>query len=86
MIHSAALRLLLAGPGRLLARCAAGPRALGGRRDDHAPRREVEEIVTPNKCHSCQEPISGRSVEENRFRFPTPLSCAIMAEERIIKA
>jgi hypothetical protein len=34
----------------------------------------------------CQEPISGRSVEENRFRFPTPLSCAIMAEEWIIKA
>src|SRR5208337_1678667 len=38
------------------------------------------------KCHSCQEPISGRSVEENRFRFPTPLCCAIMAEERTIKA
>ena len=24
------------------------------------------------KCHSCQEPISGALMEENRFRFPTP--------------
>jgi hypothetical protein len=24
------------------------------------------------KCHSCQQPISGTLVEENRFRFLTP--------------
>ncbi|MGZ3342222.1 MAG: hypothetical protein ACXU9B_20700, partial [Reyranella sp.] len=63
--------------------------------EDHRPVVFASRQVHSNlsKCRlsnrgqiRCQEPISGRSVEENHFRFPTPLSCAIKAEERIIKA